>query len=354
MKAPRPPTLKDVAALAELSSATVSRHLNGTLVLPPETAERIDAAVKSLRYRPNAMARRLSKGRSEMLGFATIDISYPVFAVSASAAEAEAEAHGYGLALYFTRNQIERELGLIHKIEDQYVDGVILRTNHADDGQLRDAIAKCRRVVLIDEDIEGAVAPRIFTDNVRGSQLATVHLIELGHRDIAFVGGQPELLTSQERFSGYEQAMRLHGLSVDPAMVKFGQYYEDYGLKAFAELWQLPRRPTAIFVSSDLLALGVMKAAQAAGVSIPGQLSIVGFDDLDMASLLAPALTTVRQFPAELARRAVAALVNLIEGGPRQEQPERVPVEFIVRGSAGKPLSRRRRATSPSLTSEID
>jgi LacI family transcriptional regulator len=277
-----------------------------------------------------------------------------VFAESASAAEAEAEAHGYGLALYFTRNQHERELGLIHKIEDQHVDGVILRTNHADDGRLRDAIARCGRVVLIDEDIAGAVAPRIFTDNVRGARLATEHLLDLGHRDVAFVGGQRELLTSQERYRGYEDAMRKRGLSVASDMVKFGQYYEDYGLQAFAELWQAPRRPSAIFVSSDLLALGVMKAAKAVGVSIPKELSIVGFDDLDVASLLAPPLTTVRQLPAESARRAVAALVALIEGGPSQEQPERVPVELIVRGSAAAPPRRGRKSASSTLTNEND
>src|SRR5690606_21869029 len=334
MKRTRPPTISDVAKAAGLSPATVSRHLNGQLALPIETAERINAAVASLGYRPNASARRLSKGKAEMLGFATIDISYPVFAVSASAAEAEAEARGYGLSIYFTRNQLEKELNLINKIEDQYVDGIILRTNHADHGQLRAAIERSRRVVLIDEDIEGAAAPRVFTDNVHGSYLAARHLIDLGHTHIAFVGGQQELLTSQERFQGFQDAMRGHGLSVDASMVKFGGYYEEYGRQAFSELWQLKNPPTAIFVSSDLLALGVMKAANAVGVSIPSDLSIVGFDDLDMASLLAPPLTTVRQFPGESARRAVALLVDRIDGVAIPDAPERVPVELIVRASA--------------------
>lgn len=330
----RPPTISDVAKASGLSAATVSRHLNGNLILPQDTAARIDNAVAALGYRPNASARRLSKGKAEMLGFATIDISYPIFAVSASAAEAEAEMRGYGLSIYFTRNLLGKELSLINKIEDQYVDGLILRTNHADDGQLRAAIEKSGRVVLIDEDIEGTKVPKIFTDNVHGSYLAARHLIRLGHTAIAFVGGQRELLTAQERFQGYLDAMHGHGLSVHAEMVKFGQYYEEYGAQAFAELWQLKGRPTAIFVSSDLLALGIMKAANAAGVSIPDQLSIVGFDDLDMASLLAPPLTTVRQSPGESARRAVAALVSLIEGGGLPDTPERVPVELIVRASA--------------------
>lgn len=339
----RAPTIKDVAATAGLSTATVSRYLNRSLVLPDETARRIEAAVSALGYRPNAMARRLSKGRAEMLGFATTHIAYPVFAAIASAAEAEAEARGYGLAIYFTRNKLEKELGLINKIEDQHVDGLILRTNHVDDGQLRDAIARTGRVVLIDEDIEGVVAPRIFADSVRGSSLATRHLLDAGHTHVAFVGGQRELLSSQERFEGFRRELEARGLQVQPDMVKFGSYDEQYGSVAFSELWVLPEPPTGIVVAADLLALGIMKAANASGVAIPDQLSIVGFDDLDMASLLAPPLTTVRQSPEEFGRRAVTALVNLIEGGKAPTAPDRVAVELIVRGSVAAPRKKRGR-----------
>jgi LacI family transcriptional regulator len=333
----RTPTIKDVASQAGLSAATVSRYLNKSLELPDDTAQRIESAVAELGYRPNAMARRLSRGRSEMLGFATTDIAYPVFAAIASAAEAEAEARGYGLAVYFTRNKLEKELGLINKIEDQHVDGLILRTNHVDDGRLRKAISKVGRVVLIDEDIEGVDAPRIFADSVRGTSLATAHLLEQGHTQIAFIGGQRELLSSQERFDGFRKTMAERGYSPADTYIKFGSYHEPYGMQAFEELWRLPSPPTGIVVAADLLALGVMKAANQRGVSIPDQLSIVGFDDLDMASLLAPPLTTVRQSPEEFGRRAVAALVNLIEGGEMPATPDRVGVELIVRGSVAAP-----------------
>ncbi|WP_181834092.1 LacI family DNA-binding transcriptional regulator [Brucella anthropi] len=333
----RSPTIKDVAARAGLSAGTVSRYLNKSLILPDDTAQRIEGAVTDLGYRPNAMARRLSKGRTEMLGFATTDIAYPVFAAIASAAEAEAEARGYGLAVYFTRNKLEKELSLINKIEDQHVDGLILRTNHVDDGRLREAISQTGRVVLIDEDIDGVAAPRIFADSVRGTSLATKHLVDQGHRRIAFIGGQQELLSSQERFEGFRQVMAAEGFPIDGQMVKFGSYHEWYGIQAFEELWQLPSPPTAIVVAADLLALGVMRAANAKGVSIPDHLSIIGFDDLDMASLLAPPLTTVRQSPEEFGRRAVAALVNLIEGGEMPATPDRVAVELIVRGSVAAP-----------------
>jgi LacI family transcriptional regulator len=126
-------------------------------------------------------------------------------------------------------------------------------------------------------------------------------------------------------------------------MVKFGSYDEQYGSVAFSELWVLPEPPTGIVVAADLLALGIMKAANASGVAIPDQLSIVGFDDLDMASLLAPPLTTVRQSPEEFGRRAVTALVNLIEGGKAPTAPDRVAVELIVRGSVAAPRKKRGR-----------
>ena len=201
----KPSTIRDVAQKAGLSVATVSRYLNKQLRLPPQTAIRVDLAVGKLAFRPNAIARRLSIGASETLGFITSDIAHPFFAAIASAAEAEAMALGYTLAMFNTRNQLTQELNFLSRIDDQQVDGVLFLTNHTDDGRLRDKIARTRHVVLLDEDVAGTTVPKLFADSEGGARLATRHLIASGHRSIAFVAGPRGLRSSRERARGFRR-----------------------------------------------------------------------------------------------------------------------------------------------------
>ena len=335
--------IRDVAQAAGVSTTSVSRHLNGQIVLPRATAVRIDAAVQRLGYRPNAIARRLSRQKSETLGFVTTDIAYPFFAAVASAAEAEATRHGYSMAIFNSRNEMARELVFLSKIEDQQVDGILFLTNHVDDGTLSRQIARSGRVVLVDEDVKNAPAPRVFANNETGGALAGRHLIELGHRRIAYVSGPRGMISCEERYRGFSEVMSEAGASLDPRLVLFGAYEENYGVTAFTQLWSTPNRPTAVFATSDMLAIGVMRAARACGVEVPRDLSVVGFDDMLHVNLLTPALTTVRESATEFGRAGVKLLLEDINGEAKTRSPLRIPVDLVVRESTAPPSPRQRR-----------
>jgi LacI family transcriptional regulator len=329
--------LRDVAREAGLSVATVSRFLNGRIELPEDTCRRIEEAARRLDYVPNAIARRLSAGASETIGLITTDIGYSFFASIASAAEAEAAEFGYSLAIFNSRNETERELQLLSRIADRQIDGALLLTNHLGTPDLAQRINRLRHVVLLDEDVPGTAVPRVFADNVEGGRLAGRHLLDLGHRMIAFVGGPAGMISVEERLHGFRSALADQDVAVEPSMILKGPFNDQFGREALRLLLSLPRRPTAVFAGADVLAFGVIRAARAAGVSIPRELSIVGFDDTPLNDLIDPPLTAVRQCPAEFGRRGVRLLVGLMRGVPVEPTRQRVPVELVIRGSAAQP-----------------
>jgi LacI family transcriptional regulator len=296
-------------------------------------AKRIDEAIADLGYRPNVIARRLSRGASEIIGFVTSDIASPFFAAIASAAEEEAERFGYSVMICNTRNQIERELQYIAKMADAHFDGLIFLTNHVDDGRLRDAVNHAGNIVLIDEDVPGARARRFFVDNFHGGYIATKHLIHAGHRRICHITGPMGLVSVDERMAGFRSAMAEAGLEVEEALIKSGTYDTLYGGIALREIWETGDLPSAIMTTSDLLALSIYQAARELALRIPEDVSIVSFDDLPFVGFLDPPLTTVRQPAAELGRRGVRALLSKT---PEMEAIERLPVELIKRGSAAR------------------
>jgi LacI family transcriptional regulator len=336
MKKPTASTIRNVAHAAGVSVTTVSRHLNGRIKLPAETSARISAAVAKLEYRPNAIARRLSKGRSETIGLIVSDISYPLFAAIASSAEEEASRLGYSLVTFNSRNIAAKELAFLSRIDDAQVDGILLMTNHPDDGALVEKINACSNVVLVDEDVPGAIAPRLFADNRLGARLATDHLLANGHTAIAFVGGPPALLSSKDRFGGFEESLQGAGVSVDPDFVFFGDYNEHSGLRALQHFAALDNPPTAIFASADMLALGILQGCRRLGIIVPADLSLVSFDDIRNVDLLDPPLTTVHQSAEEFGRRAVGLLIDHINGA---EIPDAAPVavKLVVRHSVAAP-----------------
>lgn len=344
MSASKPSTIRDVAQSAGLSVATVSRYLNKRLRLPPATARKVDNAVGKLSFRPNAIARRLSWGTSETLGFITSDIAHPFFAAIASAAEAEAMKLGYTLAMFNTRNQIEQEINFLSRIDDQQVDGVLFLTNHPDDGTLRDRIAATRNVVILDEDIAGTEVPKVFAASEHGAQIATRHLIDMGHRYIGFISGPRALRSSRERLRGFSREMKHAGLAIDADAVLFGEFEEEFGFRAFASLWDRPKPPTAVFAAADMLAIGLLRAAHQRGVAVPADLSIVGFADMLHVDMFDPPLTTIRQSTEHFGRRGVQLLVAGIRGELSQATIERVPVELVQRGSVCAPRPTARHA----------
>jgi LacI family transcriptional regulator len=325
-------TLSDVAERAGVSPTLVSRYLNNRIELPPSTRERIDAAIVGLDYRPNLLGKRLSTGKAEAISLVTSEIANPFFAELAAAIEAEAERHGYAVYISSTRGDRAREVDAIRRLQDQHVDGLIMMTNHPDDGTLAALLSGQKNIVLVDEDIPRVAVPRIFAENENGAWLAASHLIEAGHRDIALIGGPAGLLSVRERLAGFRQAMRENGIAVRPEWVLLGDYSRQFGNDAMHRLLDEPQRPTAVLACSDYIAIGVLQAAHQRGLSVPGDMSLVGFDDMPFAELVDPPLTTVRQPIAEMGRIAFERLLAVLNGS---EAPPltRLPVELIVRRS---------------------
>lgn len=328
-----PVTIRDVAKKAGVSVGLVSRYLNGRMTLPEETRGRIDAAVAALRYVPNALARRLTSGASETLGLVTTDIGYPFFAAIASAAEAEAERHGYSLAIFNSRNDEARELAVLDKLRDRQIDGLLFLTNHISGPRLRDRINEDPRVILIDEDVSGAAVPRLFADNHSGGRAAAEHLLDKGHRHMAVVGGPRQMVSTEERLAGFRAALARHGLDVVPELIICGTFQTSFGTEALERLIQHDPVPTAIFAMADMLAIGILRGAKERGLDVPGDLSLVGFDDLENVDLLSPPLTTVRQSPDDLGRQGVRLLLDMIRDPSVAGRVDRVSVSLVPRES---------------------
>jgi LacI family transcriptional regulator len=235
-----------------------------------------------------------------------------------------------------TRGDRGREVAALQRLHDRHVDGLIMMSSHPDDGTLAALIDGREDVVLVDEDIPGVHVPRIFVENDAGAYVATRHLIENGHRVIGLIGGQQGLLSVRERLAGFERAMQEAGLSVHKGHVLLGEYSRVFGRKAIEAILESPGAPTAIIACSDYLAVGVLEGLKQKGLSVPDDMSLVGFDDMPFAELMHPALTTVRQPIAALGRLGFQTLLALLNN-ERPQMMTRLPVELVTRQSVAPP-----------------
>ena len=327
-------SLKDVAQTAGVSVTTVSRFLNGSLDLPDRTRTAVEGAIVALNYLPNSQARRLSRGRSDTIGLVIPDIATSFFATLVAAVEAEADRRGMGLTLHATLNRRERELSYLQAVRRNQVDGLIFVTNHPDDTSLASAINASGRVVILDEDVAGTSVPKLFCDNDQGGYLAGRHLAEAGHRHVLLIGGVDAMLSGARRFAGFSRAM----LEVWGTYARIerheGEYLAEFGREAAQRLLATEPRPTAVFATSDEITIGVLEVLNAAGIRVPQDLSLVGFDDVGPQHLFAPAVTAVRQPVRALGIRALALLMDTDWTDPNNLPPEEImPVTLITRNS---------------------
>lgn len=327
----KPPSLQDVARAAGLSPATVSRFLNGSLNLPPETAERINAAITALNYRPNPHARSLSRGRSDTIGLVVPDVANPFFARLAAAVEHHAGQAGLGLMLCSSVNRQSRELDYIERLRRNHVDGLLFTTNHQDEHQaLRQAIDASRNIVVMDEDVEGTAVPKVFGDNREGGRLAARHFLAHGHRRLAFVGGSRNIMTSRDRALGFREEAALHGGEVVTEL--FGHYTMDYGRTAMDIL--IDRHPdvTAVFIGADQIMYGMAEVARERGARLGEAVSAITYDDVGPLSLLDPPMTAIHQPVEEIGRTGFELLMRRM-AGDAATPVIRLPVTLVERGS---------------------
>ncbi|SFB23382.1 MULTISPECIES: LacI family DNA-binding transcriptional regulator [unclassified Bacillus (in: firmicutes)] len=312
-------TIKDIAKVAGVSVTTVSRALNGYSDVNEKTRQKIVRVAKELNYSPNTIARSLVMNKSKTIGLlvsglnkASVkdNITFEVL----SGINVFTGGSDYDLVLFSTTSTKQREKTYSQLCKDRMVDGVIVQGIRTDDPYLKEVIESNIPCVLIDIPFESDMIGYVTTDNLLGAKKAVNHLIDLGHTKIAMMNGHEYAFVSQRRLEGYRQALKENGIDVKSEWIANGEFSEEIAETQAEELFRTHPEISAIFCASDLMALGVMNAAKKLGLNIPDQLSIVGYDDIMLASYVSPKLTTIAQNKFEMGYQAAKLLVNMLEG----------------------------------------
>lgn len=338
-------TLSDIAARAGVTPMTVSRVVNRNGYVSPETREKVMRVVNEMNYRRNGLARGLKRQRTDTMGLVLGDIANPFAAELARAVRNVATARGYSLFICISEHSAREDIAAFDALADHRVDGLIVatRANKLGNDRLEEMIESGIPVVLIGRDFRHPGADLVASDNLKGGYDATKHLIDLGHRSIAFIGVSLTSRQGLRRFQGYLDALRDYGLAVDERLVVGrheaeeqvpGYSTESLGYEAMQRLLALPEPPTAVFARNDFTAMGAMTAIKEAGLRVPEDIAVVGFDDVPLAMHTSPSLTTVRQPTLEQGRIAAEFLLNRIEeDGPVTRQERILDCELMVRES---------------------
>ena len=320
--------LRDVAELAGVSVATASRVASGSVAVRAETRER---AMRELLYVPPG------RERTGVIGLLVPELVNPVFPALAQAMEVRAASLGYASILCNTQGSTVAETDYVHMLLERHVDGMVfiscegadLDADHAHYRRLREEGA---RLVFVNGAVASLDAPSVGVDEVAAGQLATQHLLDLGHERIGFVAGPPQFLPTREKARGRRRALRAAGIA-DGSLVAYGDFAVEGGRAAARELLEAAERPTGMICASDVMAIGALQAAAAAGLRVPEDVSIVGFDGIDAGRWTRPTLTTVEQPIDEIAEVAIDALRRLIEDPDRELPAFRFRPRLVVRES---------------------
>jgi LacI family transcriptional regulator len=330
--------LKDVAEAAGVHVATASRALDDrrSAMVRPETVERVRRAAEDLGYRVNRMARSLKTSRSFTIGMLIPDITNPFFPPVVRGAEDCLAEGGYTLVLANTDNDEAKERRHLAGMLERQVDGLLLASARRRDPLVEELRSGPAPVVLVNRTIDRGGVPAVIPDDQAGMSLAVEHLHDLGHRDIAHVAGPADTSTGARRAAGFAAATRLLGLAEGWTAQATG-FAEVAGREAAGELFAGPGRPTAVVAANDLIALGVIEAAEEAGLRCPEDLSVVGFNDMPFVDRFRPALTTIRIPEYDIGRRAAAMLLARIEQPDAPPETVLIAPELVVRASTGPP-----------------
>ncbi len=330
-------TIADIAKELGVSKTTVSRALNNKSDILPETRERILETVKKYNYQPNATAKAMSSHRNDTIGvFIPHDIDYvfmnPFYEEIIRGIFKEADSKGYYILLLYCHN--DNYLDVIYQ---NRIDGLLVISpglNHMD---ILDNIKETGIPTVLTSRMPGNTnVPHVCVNNYKGAMIAVEHLISLGHEKICFINGPKVLSSSADRLQGYRDAMNNNGLEVKEEYIRTGANNIDSGTVIMKQLLE-EVEPTAVFVAGDFMAFGVMNVIQEKGLKIPDDISVVGFDDIAMAKVMNPPLTTINQATHDKGRKGVEILVNLIEGNDVPLSTE-LDVQLVVRKTTGPVL----------------
>ncbi len=318
-------TIEDVARAAGVSRQTVSRAINDLGEISSQTRARVLRIAEEMGYRPSSIARGLATRRTGTLGLVIPDVANPFFSDVVRGAEHVAHAQGYNVFLCNTDEDPERELAVLHSLEEKRVDGVVLCSSRLDDGKLHAVVASHSAVVLVNRDLEPASGEAavgvVMLDDVSGGRMATQHLLDGGHRAVGFLSGPPASRSGRCRAEGYRAALAASGVSHNPAWTAPCPADVDGGHRAATELLTAHPELTALVCYNDLVAVGALRACADLGRRVPADLAVVGFDDILLAALVTPPLTTCRVARYDLGAQAMQLLLNRIAGCPAEEGP---------------------------------
>lgn len=341
MSASRATSIRQVARQAGVSIATVSRALTTPDKVSEKTLKKVLAQVERSRYKPNLLARNFRSKRAYSVVVLVPNIANPFFAEIIRGIEQVGQQHGYAVLLGDTEGREDREAYYVGLVETRQADGVI---------QLHPRLPKAARgangsleIPLVNacEYIENAPCPRVGIDNAAAAREMTEYLLKLGHRRIGVVLGPDSSPLTRERLRGYKLALRAARIAPDVALIEQGDFTMSSGHVAAEKLFKIKHPPTAIFCFNDEMALGAIRFLKSTGRSVPQDVSVVGFDDIEFASFCDPPLTTIEQPTREIGHKAMSLLFDLLNGGKAEPGMHTLPSKLIVRDSAAPPPRRR-------------
>jgi LacI family transcriptional regulator len=325
-----PVTIEMVAQVAGVSPSTISRVLNGTAAVSEAKTQAINAAIARLGYTPNPLARGLAGGRTLSVGVVTQAVDSPYYGAALRGIEDELDPAGYRPLFVSGNWNAAAEARCIDMLRARRVDGIVVLTGRLPDQALK-ACAKALPVVVTGRKLSAPGLYALKFDNFEGARLATQHLLQLGHRHVGFITGDPEHPDSLERLNGYRAALEAAGIGFDGTLVAPGEYHELSGMRAVERLLGAPKPPTAIFAANDQMAFGAALGLRRRGLRVPDDVSLVGFDDLPTSQYASPPLSTIHQPAHELGRMAAMCMLQMLAGElPSAEVP--MP-RFVMRES---------------------
>lgn len=335
--------LRDVAAAARVHPSTASRALN------PQTRARVNAATaarvleaaRHVGYQPNSLARGLRTSRSFTIGMLIPDLTNPLFPPIVKGIEDRVSREGYTLVLANTNYDLEREVSIARAMVGRQVDGLVLATARREYPLVDDLLATGVKVVLVNRTMEHAPVAAVTGDEHVGIGLAVEHLAKLGHRDIAYVGGDADASTGLGRYQAFVNRLREEGLPLDPDLVAHAEHFhEEPGAAAFAELLDRGKRFTAVVAANDRLALGCYDALRERGLRIPDDVSVIGYNDIQFADKFDPPLTTIRIPHYQIGVKAAQLLLEALADSEAPPLTVRMTPTLVVRGSTAPPAPR--------------
>ncbi len=332
----KPTSIKDIARIANVSSSTVSRALQNSPLISRDTAEKIQTIAKQSGYRVSAIARGLVTQRTKSIGVVVTTIADPFVSEVVDGIEDACNHHGYSVFLANSNADPDRETKVVHSFSERRVEGIVVTSSRV--GALYLPLLSEMRIpiVLVNNQHPGEFVNSVLIENVKASADVTNHLIQLGHKRIAYLGDRYGYQSDTERFAGYRQAMERAGLPFVPELVVHGDGKCEGAGPAIDVLLHRNTRPSAIVCYNDMTAFAAIRQLHALGLCVPEDVSVVGFDDLFIATYMEPPLTTLKQPRRLMGKLAMESLLRLISG-ESTESPIRVPAELVIRASTAPP-----------------